>query len=165
MVQIQTNRHALKQQRREERRQALLSQRAEQTTHHRVKKTKRYVFLGLGLLLLILLITFVVKSLGNKPGAYDSFAQCLTEKGVTMYGAYWCPHCANQKKMFGSSFKYVHYVECDPGGKNPQPELCSEKGVKSYPTWEINGETESGEIPLPVLAEKSGCILPTPTSS
>ena len=29
-----------------------------------------------------------------------------------MYGAYWCPHCQAQKKVFGESFQYVPYVEC-----------------------------------------------------
>ena len=42
----------------------------------------------------------------------DDFAKCLTQKSVVMYGAYWCPHCQAQKKLFGSSFKYVNYVEC-----------------------------------------------------
>ena len=24
-------------------------------------------------------------------GKHDDFAQCLTDRGVIMYGAYWCP--------------------------------------------------------------------------
>ena len=42
----------------------------------------------------------------------DTFAQCLTDKGVTMYGSVNCPHCLSQKAMFGESFQYVTYVEC-----------------------------------------------------
>ncbi len=37
----------------------------------------------------------------------DDFAKCLSEKGVTMYGAAWCSHCQNTKKTFGQSFQYV----------------------------------------------------------
>ena len=29
-----------------------------------------------------------------------------------MYGLYWCPHCIEQKEMFGDAFHYVPYVEC-----------------------------------------------------
>lgn len=69
---------------------------------------------------------------------YDSFAKCLTEKGVKMYGAYWCGHCANQKKAFGESFKYVNYIECaDENNRNIQLEVCVKAGIEGYPTWEF----------------------------
>ena len=162
MVSIGSNRHARKQQRREERERQLAAARATQQTQHRSARTKKYALLGVVGVVLIGLFVFFITSMQSKPGPYDAFAQCLTGKGAVMYGAYWCPHCANQKKLFGSSFKYVTYVECDAKGKDAQPELCQQKGVASYPTWEINGTIESGEIPLPVLAEKSGCTLTKP---
>lgn len=160
MVEAASNRHTLKQQRREERERALAQEQEAHKIHHRTKKVKKYTFLGIGLIIVISLLIFFISSVQSKPGPYDAFAQCLTDKGAVMYGAYWCPHCANQKKFFGSSFKHVTYVECDPKGSDAQPELCLAKGVQSYPTWEINGEMQSGEMPLPVLAEKSGCVLP-----
>jgi len=160
MVSVTSNRHALKQQRREERERELVQQQEAHRIHHHAHRVKKYTLLGIGLIVLVSLLVFFISSVQSKPGPYDSFSQCLTEKGVTMYGAYWCPHCANQKKLFGSSFKYVTYVECDSKGPDAQPELCQQKGIESYPTWEINGQMQSGEIPLPVLAEKSGCVLP-----
>ena len=94
-------------------------------------------------------------------GKYDEFAKCLSDKDVTMYGAYWCPHCANQKQMFGPSFKYVKYVECDPKGNDANPQLCTEKGIYGYPTW-IHGDTRlSGEQTLRELSSISGCKLST----
>ncbi|OGM96884.1 MAG: hypothetical protein A3J46_03895 [Candidatus Yanofskybacteria bacterium RIFCSPHIGHO2_02_FULL_41_11] len=86
---------------------------------------------------------------------YDLFAQCLTEKGFTMYGAEWCPHCKNEKNAFGDSFKYVEYVECPDN-----PKECLEKGINGYPTW-ITGEGEKleGERGVEKLSEKSGCKL------
>ena len=94
------------------------------------------------------------------PGKYDDFAKCLTDNGVAMYGAYWCPHCQNQKKTFGKSFDYINYVECDPRGDNARPQLCKEKGVEGYPTWEFaNGDMISGELPLNELSFRSGCSL------
>jgi len=91
---------------------------------------------------------------------YDAFAKCLTEKGVVMYGAYWCPHCQNQKKMFGSSWEYVDYVECSLPNKAGQTEICKEKGIEGYPTWDIHGEFHSGELSFEKLAELTGCVLP-----
>lgn len=65
----------------------------------------------------------------------NTFAQCLTDEGMTFYGAYWCPHCQDQKEMFGDAMQYVNYVECDAGGENADPEACVAAGVEFYPTW------------------------------
>lgn len=94
-----------------------------------------------------------------QPGKYDAFAQCLTEKGAVEYGAYWCSNCETQKKLFGSSFQFVNYVECDPLGKNAQPELCKEKSIRGYPTWIIDGEKYEGALTLGKLSELTGCNL------
>lgn len=90
---------------------------------------------------------------------YDKFAQCLTEKGAIMYGAVWCEHCKEQKKVFSDSFKYIKYVECPENEK-----LCIDKGVQGYPTW-IMGETiiEEGfnkNTTMKKLASSTGCELP-----
>ena len=42
----------------------------------------------------------------------DTFAQCLTDNGATMYGSATCPHCQKQKAAFGDSFQKITYVEC-----------------------------------------------------
>ena len=91
----------------------------------------------------------------------SEFATCLTDSGVTMYGAFWCPHCAKTKKKFGSAFKNINYVECDPRGDDSQAELCIEKGIDKYDTWEFaDGSRVISEPSFEVLAEKSGCSLP-----
>jgi glutaredoxin len=69
-------------------------------------------------------------------GGYDSFAKCLAQKEIKMYGADWCSHCKNQKEMFGSSFQYVNYIECAEG-QYGQKQICKDNGIKSYPTWEF----------------------------
>ena len=83
-------------------------------------------------------------------------ANHLDEIGASMYGAYWCPHCADQKEMFGSAVDQVPYVECAADGENAQPQLCQEKGIQGYPTWEIDGEFYPGAQSLDTLAELSG---------
>ena len=95
------------------------------------------------------------------PGKYDTFAQCLKDKGAIFYGAFWCPHCQAQKKMFGSSVKLLPYVECSTPDGSAQTKECKEKGIDGYPTWEFSdGSRLSGEIPLEQLAEKTSCPLP-----
>lgn len=91
----------------------------------------------------------------------DSFAQCLKDKGATFYGAFWCPHCQSQKKLFGTAEKYLPYVECStPDGKGQQ-DVCKQKNITGYPTWTFADESsKSGEISLPDLADKTQCVLP-----
>lgn len=102
-----------------------------------------------------------VDQIGDK---YVMFAKCLTRKQVKMYGTFWCPHCQNQKEMFGPlGFKEVTYVECDPRGENPNPVACAQADVTGYPTWIFrDGSRMEGEVPLEKLAEKSECELTPP---
>ncbi len=122
------------------------------------------VIIGVAVALVVGMIIFAIKgsSLTGMvtAGKYDDFAKCLTEKGVVMYGAYWCPHCQNQKEMFGSSWQYVAYVECSLPNRAGQTEICNEKGIQGYPTWDIKGGFHSGELSFEKLAELTGCILP-----
>ena len=93
---------------------------------------------------------------------YDSFAQCLTDSGAKMYGAYWCPHCQSQKKMFSLSVDKIVYVECDPRGDNALPQLCEQNKIEEYPTWIFgNGERIAGEVSLKELSFRSNCTLPS----
>lgn len=96
-----------------------------------------------------------------EPGKYDTFATCLKDKGAVFYGAFWCPHCQKQKKLFGSSQKLLPYVECSTADARGQTQACIDKGVSSYPTWEFaDGSRLNGEISLEQLAEKTSCELP-----
>ena len=85
-----------------------------------------------------------------------ALAKHLTSKGITMYNAYWCPHCHEQKEMFGKeAVSNLLLVECAKDGKNNQSALCEKKGITGYPSWEINGKIESGIKSLAELAESS----------
>lgn len=95
------------------------------------------------------------------PGKYDEFATCLKDKGAIFYGAFWCPHCQAQKKLFGTSSKLLPYIECSTADARGQTQLCINKNISGYPTWEFaDGTRLNGEIPLAQLAEKTACILP-----
>ena len=90
----------------------------------------------------------------------DGFAQCLAARKVKMYGLFWCPHCEEQKELFGSSFQYVPYVECGIKGTHQEEPVCKAAGVKNFPTWQFAFERHEGVLSLPDLAEKAGCSLP-----
>jgi uncharacterized membrane protein len=87
-----------------------------------------------------------------------ALAEHLTEQGVLFYGASWCPHCQEQKRLFGASASRLPYIECSPGGRTaPQLPSCNRAGVKSYPTWVINGRAIVGEVlSLAQLADATG---------
>jgi len=78
------------------------------------------------------------------PDSKIKLAKHLTNEGATMYGAYWCPYCEKQKKLFEDSFSQIIYIECDSKGQNSNLNLCKRKKIISFPTWEINGRLYPG---------------------
>lgn len=98
----------------------------------------------------------------SKPvSTLDDFAKCTKAKGAKMYGAWWCPHCADQKELFGYAFQYVNYVECSPPGERTLNEVCKQAGIKNFPTWQFaDGSRKEGAEPLGMLSQETGCPLP-----
>lgn len=83
-------------------------------------------------------------------------AKHLTATGAKKYGAFWCPHCFEQKQLFGKeAFAEINYFECDPNGENPQREACLAAGIQSFPTWEIDGKFYPGTKTAEELAKLS----------
>jgi len=94
------------------------------------------------------------------PGKYDQLAQCIKKQGVIFYGAFWCPHCQRTKAEFGSSAKYLPYVECSTPDGQSQTQVCIDKKISSYPTWiRPDGQIMNGEHPIEEWAAFSGCKL------
>ncbi len=92
---------------------------------------------------------------------YDEFAKCLASRQTKMYGLYWCPHCAEQKAMFGRAFHYVPYVECAIKGSHELAPACTAAGVKLFPSWQFGANPPiEGVFPMQELSDKTGCSLP-----
>jgi len=92
-----------------------------------------------------------------------ALARHLQEIGDKEYGAYWCPHCHEQKMLFGKeAAALINYIECDPKGQNSRAEICQAAGanIKGFPTWEIKGQFYSGTQSLEKLADLSGYTGP-----
>jgi len=115
---------------------------------------------GAALVAIVALHSYYAGYWGGAPGPEDPWirglAEHLSKSDAKFYGASWCPHCNEQKQLFGSSVKRIPYVECSPGGPQaPQAQVCKEKGIQSYPTWIINGQRYTGVQPLDALAQSS----------
>ena len=84
-------------------------------------------------------------------------AKYLKDKGVVKYSAYWCPNCLNQSELFGKqAYRELNVVECARDGINSQTQLCIDKKIKGFPTWEINGKLILGVLSLKELSKLTG---------
>ncbi len=100
-----------------------------------------------------------------------SLVKHLQDINAVMYGVFWCPHCYEQKRLFGvEALSLLNFVECDSQGLSPQAELCKQQFAAAkaqtgepgvFPTWEINGKFYYGTHDLKELAEYSGYRGPT----
>jgi hypothetical protein len=85
-----------------------------------------------------------------------ALAKHLRKIGAKLYTAYWCPHCHSQKQRFGKeAVKHLEVIECDRRGVKPQTQLCRDKKIRAYPTWEINGKLYPGNHSLESIANFS----------
>ena len=123
---------------------------------------KKGVMIFWGLLIALIVLGIGASFLVNSgPGKLDTFAQCIKEKNITFYGAFWCPHCQRTKAQFGSSEKYLPYVECSTADGQGQTQICKDKLISTYPTWiRTDGASTTGEHTLQELADFTGCALP-----
>ena len=84
-------------------------------------------------------------------------AKYLNDQGVVKYSAYWCPNCLNQSELFGKqAYRELNVVECARDGINSQTQLCIDKKIKGFPTWEINGKLILGVLSLKELSKLTG---------
>ena len=59
-----------------------------------------------------------------------------------------------QKELTGYSKEQVD--ECARDGINSQTQLCLDKGIRGFPTWEINGKLILGVLSLKELSKLTG---------
>ena len=125
-----------------------------------MQKTTKFIIFSVSVIVIIggIGLYFGLKS--TPSSKLDGFAQCLKTSGAEFYGAFWCPHCQAEKALFGSSLEYLPYIECS-NPDNTQTQVCIDKKIESYPTWYFkDGSTQSGELSLAQLADKTQCVLP-----
>jgi uncharacterized membrane protein len=83
-------------------------------------------------------------------------AQHLSDIGAKAYMGWTCPHCYEQKQLFGKeAAAKLPRVECVASGRNAQLEQCAAAKVEAFPTWVINGQSYQGVKTLNRLADLS----------
>jgi thiol-disulfide isomerase/thioredoxin len=97
-------------------------------------ETSQKITIGVVIVLVAGAIGFGIFA-SNKTGKYDELAQCIKDQGAQFFGAFWCPHCQKEKAMFGSSKKYLPYVECSTPDGQGQMQVCTDNNISGYPTW------------------------------
>ncbi len=108
------------------------------------KKSKKKMFMVCGVVLLVIAIA-VPAYMMSRPGIWDGFAQCLTDKGAVMQGEEWCQYTQAQKGMFGKSFKYINYQ--------------IKEDLAFRPTWVIDGQQYQKVQSFERLGALTGCPL------
>jgi len=89
-------------------------------------------------------------NISEKDEEISSVVDKLKKTGVTMYGAYWCPHCTRQLDLFDKYKGDVPYIECGiPEHPGAISDECRTIGVRGVPTWgSATGESFLGKASL-----------------
>ncbi|AFZ55283.1 vitamin K epoxide reductase family protein [Cyanobacterium aponinum AL20118] len=87
-----------------------------------------------------------------------ALAKHLAQSDAVMYSAYWCPHCYDQKQLFGQEAfnNHLKKIECAPDGLKGEPQKCVDANIRAFPTWIIQGQVYEGVQSLEKLAELTG---------
>ena len=116
------------------------------------KISKKRLIAILIIVVIIFGVGYLIYQYNTSPGRYDKFAKCLSEKGAIVYGNDFCQYTGKQLSWFGKSEKYLNYVKCAEN-KN----LCESKGIKTTPTWEVNGNFYPEVQSFERLSTITGC--------
>ncbi len=88
---------------------------------------KKTIPLLLALIIIAGVIIILTTKKSSAPQTVDpveTFAQCIKDSGSTFFGAFWCPHCNNQKALFGKkAAKMLPYQECSTADRK-QNSIC-----------------------------------------
>jgi uncharacterized membrane protein len=123
-------------------------------------RTAGYVFGAAAAFILVAHLNYT-GVLGEPPSVEDPKARALaihlSRSGAKMYGASWCPHCQEQKELFGLAASRLPYVECSTGPQgSPQTAICRSLNIMIYPTWIIDGKRTEEVMTFQQLAEATG---------
>ena len=89
-----------------------------------------------------------------------AFAKALADSGTSFFGAFWCPHCLEQKNLFQDGAKFLPYVEVTNPDRTPNS-IATSEGITQYPTWEFpDGSRLTGVQTLQTLSQRSGVAIP-----
>ena len=126
--------------------------------------TKKFIAFIIIVIGIVVGMRFIISSTATS-SKYTDLVKCMADKDVKFYGAFWCPHCQEQERSLDMSRAELEtaglYIECSTPDGNSQTQVCIDKKVASYPSWDFgDGVLITGELKVEELAEKSSCPLP-----
>lgn len=105
-------------------------------------------------------LTAPITAFGEAPES--ALARCLTEKGVTLYVADWCPYCRRLLDDFGPAAATLKITHCFDA--HADKAACKKLDLPGVPTWimpDPQGRNAPqrlvGYTPIRTIAEWSGC--------
>lgn len=118
--------------------------------------TKKYISGAIIVVILLILGYGAATIISPASQADTALAQCIASSGAKFYGAFWCPHCQDQKDLFGRAAKHLPYIECSNSDRT-QRKVCADAGIDGYPTWVFADGSRGYVMTKPELAQRTGC--------
>lgn len=108
------------------------------------KISKLYEENNILVMVILLLSAYIIYNyVYNKMKCHDENEEDEEKKRAKskyiMYGVDSCGWTVKQKKELGDDMNRVVYVNCEN-----EEEMCAQKNITGYPSWEINGVMSSG---------------------
>lgn len=79
---------------------------------------------------------------------------CMMSKNARYYGSITSSHTVQQQQMLEGKLKKIPFIDCS---KKEYSELCRQKNIIVYPTWEISNKLHPGKKTIKELKKISDC--------
>ena len=114
--------------------------------------TVRIIIFALFIIAIVVVMSMIVGATSTS-SKYTDFSQCLAQKKVKFYGAFWCPHCQAQKAAMGDGAEYLPYIECSNPDRSPT-QACTDAKIEKFPTWVYPNAITVDSAQTPIMCEK-----------
>jgi len=94
---------------------------------------------------------FIISKPAPAPQTEEEAAICIGEKSL-LYVQLGCPHCEDQKELFGEYYKHLNVIDCFY-----ERDKCS--AISATPTWVIGFKELQGVQSIETLMKETGCEI------
>ncbi len=117
----------------------------------KLKKRLKSNLITIAIIIVIIVLSIILLSSGNKSEVPQSTSKCIGENSA-LFVQLGCPHCEDQKEMFGDNIQYINVTDCFYN-----KEECIYENITAIPTWKINSKYYLGVQNIEKLKELTGC--------
>jgi glutaredoxin len=116
-----------------------------------MKKRVKSNIITLVIIIAIIIFSFIILNTNNKAEISKETAKCIGDKS-TLYVQLGCPHCEDQKEMFGENLQHINVIDC-----YYEKEKCISQNISMIPTWDISDKYYVGVQSIDKLKTLTGC--------